>query len=61
MLEAEEGDDLLFYADEAGRVIVSSAQVIDPEQAWFWSEQWQRMEKKRRLIWKPGMWLNIPA
>jgi len=43
-LGAEEGDDLLFSADELGRVIVMRAQVIAPEQAWFWSERWQRME-----------------
>jgi AbrB family looped-hinge helix DNA binding protein len=43
-LGVEEGDDLWFYADEQGRVIVSRAQVITPEQAWFWSGRWQRME-----------------
>ena len=43
-LGAEEGDDLLFSADELGRVIVMRAQVIAPEQVWFWSERWQRME-----------------
>jgi AbrB family looped-hinge helix DNA binding protein len=43
-LGAEEGDDLLFSADELGRVIITRAQVIAPEQAWFWSERWQRME-----------------
>jgi AbrB family looped-hinge helix DNA binding protein len=43
-LGAEEGDDLLFSADELGRVIVTRAQLIPPEQAWFWSERWQRLE-----------------
>ena len=46
LLGAEEGDDLLFYTDVSGRVVVSRAQVIDPEQTWFWSERWQRMEKE---------------
>lgn len=46
LLGAEEGDDLLFFSDEAGRVVVSRAQVIDPEQAWFWSDRWQRMEQE---------------
>jgi hypothetical protein len=45
-LGAEEGDDLLFYTDEKGRVMVSRAQVIDPEQAWFWSDRWQRLEQE---------------
>lgn len=44
-LGVEEGDDLLFYADESGKIIVSRAQVIPPDQAWFWTERWQRMER----------------
>ncbi len=44
LLGAEEGDDLLFYTDQAGKVVVSRAQVMDPEQAWFWSDRWQLME-----------------
>jgi AbrB family looped-hinge helix DNA binding protein len=46
LLGVEEGDDLLFYTDEAGRIVVSRAQIIDPEQAWFWSDRWQRMEQE---------------
>ena len=46
LLGAEEGDDLLFYTDSAGRVVVSRAQIIDPGQAWFWSKRWQRMEQE---------------
>jgi antitoxin PrlF len=45
VLGAEEGDDLIFYADEAGQVLVSRAQTIPPDQAWFWSERWQRLER----------------
>lgn len=44
-LEAEEGDDLIFSLDENGQVLVSRAQIIPPDQAWFWSERWQRMER----------------
>ena len=44
-LGAEEGDDLIFYTDEAGQVLVSRAQTIPPDQAWFWSERWQRLER----------------
>jgi AbrB family looped-hinge helix DNA binding protein len=44
-LGANEGDDLLFSVDEHGRIVVTRAQVIPPDQAWFWSERWQRMEK----------------
>lgn len=45
-LGAEEGDDLVFYSDERGQVIVTRAQIIPPDQAWFWSERWQRMERE---------------
>ena len=44
LLGVGEGDDLLFSTDENGRVVVSRAQVIPPEQAWFWSERWQQLE-----------------
>ncbi len=44
-LGADEGDDLLFAVDEHGRILVTRAQVIPPDQAWFWSTRWQRMER----------------
>ena len=43
-LRIEEGDDLIFSTDEQGRVIVSRAQIISPEQSWFWNKRWQRLE-----------------
>jgi AbrB family looped-hinge helix DNA binding protein len=46
LLGVEEGDDLLFFTDNAGRVVVSRAKIIDPEQAWFWSDRWQRLEQQ---------------
>jgi AbrB family looped-hinge helix DNA binding protein len=54
LLGAEEGDDLLFFTDEAGRVVVSRAQIIDPEQAWFWSDRWQRMEQEAQADLEAG-------
>lgn len=45
LLGVEEGDDLVFHLDESGRVVISRAQMIPPDQAWFWSERWQRMER----------------
>jgi AbrB family looped-hinge helix DNA binding protein len=44
LLGVGDGDDLLFSTDESGRVLISRAQIIPPEQAWFWSERWQKME-----------------
>lgn len=46
LLDLEEGDDLIFVVDEAGRVFVQRLSVIKPEQAWFWSERWQAMERE---------------
>ena len=46
LLGVGEGDDLLFSTDENGHVVISRAQVIPPEQAWFWSERWQHMERE---------------
>jgi AbrB family looped-hinge helix DNA binding protein len=46
LLEAQEGDDLVFSTDEHGHVIISRAQIISPDQAWFWSERWQRLERE---------------
>jgi len=44
VLGAEEGDDLVFYTDKQGQVMISRAQIIPPDQAWFWSERWQKLE-----------------
>jgi AbrB family looped-hinge helix DNA binding protein len=46
ILSAEEGDDLIFRVDETGKVIVERAITIPAEQAWFWTERWQRMERE---------------
>lgn len=46
LLGAEEGDDLVFTIDEQGRVIISRAQIIPPDQAWFWSQRWQHLERE---------------
>jgi AbrB family looped-hinge helix DNA binding protein len=53
-LGAEEGDDLLFSIDDRGRIIVSRAQIIPPDQAWFWSEHWQRLERAAQADLEEG-------
>lgn len=45
-LGVEEGDELVFMVDESGRVFVERVQIIPPDQAWFWSERWQRLERE---------------
>lgn len=46
LLGAEEGDELVFMVEENGRVIVERVQIIPPDQSWFWSERWQRLERE---------------
>jgi len=46
VLNAEEGDDLVFAVNESGQVIVERVQIIPPDQAWFWTERWQRLERE---------------
>ncbi len=46
LLGLNEGDDLAFSVDERGRVVVNRLEVIPPDQAWFWSERWQAMERE---------------
>ena len=49
LLHVEEGDELRFTVDKDGRVIIQPLLVIDPEQAWFWSKRWQRMEQEAQV------------
>lgn len=44
-LDADEGDDLLFRVNETGQVVVERAITIPADQAWFWTERWQKMER----------------
>jgi len=46
LLGLSEGDDLLFFIDEKGRVVIERGRVIPPDQAWFWTERWQRLERE---------------
>ncbi len=59
LLGAAEGDDLLFYADESGHVIVSRAQIIPPDQAWFWSQRWQQLEREAQADLQAGRVLEF--
>ncbi|MCJ7533907.1 MAG: type II toxin-antitoxin system PrlF family antitoxin [Anaerolineales bacterium] len=44
LLSVDEGDDLIFRIEENGQVVVEKAITIPADQAWFWTERWQRME-----------------
>ena len=45
-LQVREGDDVLFRVNEQGQVVVEQVQTINPEQAWFWTERWQKLERE---------------
>jgi AbrB family looped-hinge helix DNA binding protein len=45
-LGVAEGDDLTFSVNKDGQVVVERLQVIPPDQAWFWTERWQKMERE---------------
>jgi AbrB family looped-hinge helix DNA binding protein len=46
LLELKEGDDLAFSVNEQGQVVVNRLDFIPPDQAWFWTERWQKMERE---------------
>ena len=53
-LGVREGDDLIFYENEEGQVVVDAAQTIPPDQAWFWTERWQQMEREVQADYDAG-------
>ncbi len=60
VLGASEGDDLVFYVDDRGQVIIARAKIIPPDQAWFWSERWQRMEREAQADLEQGRVVEYP-
>lgn len=46
LLGLNEGDDLAFSLNEQGQVIITRLEVIPPDQVWFWTEQWQKVERE---------------
>ena len=54
MLELSEGDDLLFFVDEKGQVVIERGRVMPHDQAWFWTERWQRIEREAQADIEAG-------
>jgi AbrB family looped-hinge helix DNA binding protein len=46
LLGISEGEDLIFRVEENGQVVVERAISIPADQAWFWTERWQKMERE---------------
>jgi AbrB family looped-hinge helix DNA binding protein len=54
LLNASEGDDIIFRVSEEGQVFIERAITIPADQAWFWSERWQRMEQEAQADIESG-------
>ena len=54
LLGVEAGDDVTFWRNEAGQVIITKAMTVPPDQAWFWTERWQRMEQEAQADIEAG-------
>ena len=39
---------MLFYVNEKNQIVIEQVHIIDPEQAWFWTERWQKAEIESR-------------
>lgn len=46
ILQASEGDDLVFFVNDEGQIVVGKQQTIPPDQAWFWTDRWQKLERE---------------
>lgn len=53
-LQIKEGDDVLFFVNNEGQIVVEQAQVVDPEQSWFWTKKWQQAERESRADYENG-------
>lgn len=53
-LKVGEGDDVLFFINEKGQIVIDQVRIIDPEQAWFWTERWQKAEMESRQDYLNG-------
>jgi antitoxin PrlF len=45
-LHVAEGDDVEFSVDEGGQVTIDGLKVVPADQAWFWTDEWQRGERE---------------
>ena len=54
LLGVEVGDDMTFWRNEAGQVIITKALTVPPDQAWFWTERWQKMEQEAQADIEAG-------
>ncbi len=58
-LHIKEGDDVLFFVNDEGQIVVEQAQVLDPEQSWFWTKKWQQAERELRADYEKGEYFEF--
>ena len=58
-LQIKEGDDILFFVNDEGQIVLEQAQVIDPEQSWFWTQKWQQAERESRADYEKGEYFEF--
>ena len=54
LLKVSEGSDVEFYRNELGQLVIQGVQTLAPEQAWFWSDRWQRLERQAQADLEAG-------
>ena len=59
LLGVKPGDDLVFYLNEQQEVVLDRQKMIPPDQAWFWTERWQRMEREAQADIDAGRGLEF--
>lgn len=44
-LHVDDGDEIEFEVTDTGAVVMHGLKMISADQAWFWSDEWQRGER----------------
>lgn len=53
-LDLHEGDDLVFRINENSELVIQRVFTVPQDQAWFWSERWQKMEQEAQADVEAG-------
>ena len=59
LMGLSENDEVIFYVGAGGSIIIERQQKIDPEQAWFWAERWQKLERETQADTDAGRILEF--
>ena len=48
------GDDLVISINDQGELVIEKVITIPSDQAWFWTERWQKMEREAQADIEAG-------